>query len=237
MDLIDSTVKRAMIIVAHPDDPEFFCGGTIACWIKQGIEVSYLILTNGNKGSKDPNIIPEQLVAIRENEQRNAANVLGVKEVIFLGENDGELSYTLQLRQHVVRELRRFRPQIVITTDPTCYLIYGTRINHADHRMAGEIAFNAVFPATGSPMYHPELLAEGLKPHSINCMYLTCTHAPNLQVDITDTCEIKLQAISCHASQITNFSQLAERMRNRNKATDKHGNTIYQEGFRHVTFS
>ena len=113
--------EQAMVIMAHPDDPEFFCGGTVALWCAAGAEVSYLILTNGNKGSDDPKMTPEKLTAIRREEQQAAAEVLGVKRVIYLDEPDGELQPTLDLRQRVVAEIRRYKPHTVIAPDPTRY--------------------------------------------------------------------------------------------------------------------
>ena len=171
--------KRVMVIVAHPDDAEFFCGGTVALWSSAGAEVSYLILTNGNKGSDDPEMTPEKLATIRQKEQRAAADVLGVKNVIFFDEPDGELVSTLDLRKRVVAEIRRYRPDIVVGPDPSRFFFADSYINHADHRAAGLVTIDAVFPAARNRMYHPELLEAGLEPHTVTEVYLGGTEHPN----------------------------------------------------------
>jgi LmbE family N-acetylglucosaminyl deacetylase len=221
-----------MIIVAHPDDPEFFCGGLIATWCAAGSQVSYLILTNGDKGSDNPEMVPEKLITIRREEQQAAADVLGVKQVIFFNEPDGELRPTLELRKNVVAEIRRWKPDAVIALDPTRYFSGNIRVNHADHRAAGEVALDAIFPATGNRMYHPELLAEGLDPHQVKQVYLAGTDQPNLWVEISDVLETKIQAILCHASQIKEPDKLPERMRERSKAIDEYGREVQREGYR-----
>ncbi len=223
--------QRAMVIVAHPDDPEFFCGGTVALWCGAGTEVSYLILTNGNKGSDDPTMTPEKLATIRRREQQAAANLLGVKRVIYLDEPDGELFPTLDLRKRVVTEIRRYQPETVITMDPTRYFYGNSYINHADHRAAGEVAIDAIFPAARNLMYHPELLAEGLKPHPVKEVYLAGGE-PATWIDISETIEIKIKAILCHATQIKEPEALAERVHSRHLAIDQYGREVFNEQFR-----
>ncbi len=225
--------QKAMVIVAHPDDPEFFCGGLTALWAKQGTEIAYLLLTSGNKGSDNPTITPPELARLRQQEQRQAANVLGVKHITFFDENDGELTPTLAIRQKVVREIRNFNPDAVITTDPTTYF-RGTRINHPDHRAAGEIAVGALFPATGNRMYHPELLQQGLAPHTVPHVFLAAPTEVNLWVDISDVFELKLKAIMAHQSQIKDPDDLAVRLKEWSKATDEYGRDVYREAYRHL---
>lgn len=224
--------KSAMVIVAHPDDPEFFCGGTIALWCANGTEIRYLILTNGNKGSDDPDMTPEKLAAIRKEEQQAAADVLGVKQVIYFDEPDGELEHTRGLRQRVVSEIRRYQPEVVIALDPSRYFYTDRYINHADHRAAGEVAIDAVFPAARNRMYHPELLNHGLEPHTVKEVYLTGADEPNLWVDITEAFDTKIKAIRCHASQIVGRDDLDERIRERSIATDQYGRDVLHEEFR-----
>ncbi|MCL4297353.1 MAG: PIG-L family deacetylase [Anaerolineae bacterium] len=226
---------RVMVIMAHPDDPEFFSGGTIAQWCAAGAEIIYLILTNGNKGSDDPAMTPEKLVVIRREEQQAAADVLGVKQVIFFEEPDGELQSTLNLRQRVVAEIRRFKPDAIITLDPTRYFYQGMYINHADHRAAGEVAVDAVFPAARNRMYHPELLYDGLEPHAVKEVYLAGTMQANRWVDITDVLETKLNAIRCHASQIKDMEAVTKRVMERSQAVDMYGRQIYREEFYVIT--
>jgi LmbE family N-acetylglucosaminyl deacetylase len=230
--LTTKTPERAMIIVAHPDDPEFFCGGLIACWCAAGSQVAYLILTNGDKGSDNPDMTPEKLIAARREEQQAAADILGVKKVIFFNEPDGELRPTLELREHVVAEIRRWMPDVVVTLDPTRYFSGNVRVNHADHRAVGEVTLDAIFPATGNRMYHPELLAEGLEPHQVKQVYLAGTEHPTLWVDISEVLETKIRAILCHSSQIKEPAKLPERMRERSKAIDEYGREVQREGYR-----
>jgi LmbE family N-acetylglucosaminyl deacetylase len=224
-----------MVIMAHPDDPEFFSGGLIALWCAAGAEVTYLILTNGNKGSDDPHLTPEKLVALRQVEQQAAADILGVKQVIFYDEPDGELESTLVLRQRVVAEIRRYQPDAVITLDPTRYFSLGQYINHVDHRAAGEVAIDAIFPAARNRMYHPELLAEGLQPHTVQEVYLAGPQQPNRWVDISDVFETKLQAIRCHTSQIKDLAALLKRITDRHKAIDHYGREVMREEFHVIT--
>lgn len=230
--MADSTPKRAMIIMAHPDDPEFFCGGTSALWASHGCHVTYLILTNGNKGSDDPNMTPEKLKAIRQKEQQAAADVLGVQRVIFFNEPDGELQSTLELRKKVVAEIRRHQPEVVIGPDPSRFFFADSYINHADHRAAGLVTIDAVFPAARNRMYHPELLAEGLEPHTVKEVYLAGTEQPNRWVDIGPVLEQKIQALICHASQIPEPDELRTNITERYKAIDEYGREVYREGFR-----
>jgi LmbE family N-acetylglucosaminyl deacetylase len=222
-----------MVIVAHPDDPEFFCGGTVARWVRDGIDVAYLILTNGNKGSSDPSLTPERLAEMRANEQERAAHILGVRTIAFLNEPDGELQPTLAVRRKVVREIRRWRPDMVVCPDPSAYYFDTTYVNHPDHRAAGVVALEAVFPAARNRMYHPELLDEGFEPHAVHEIYLTGTAQPNRWVDITETIENKLKAIGAHGSQIAD-AEVFNRVRQRAEDIDQYGRTVYREAFHYL---
>ena len=230
---MESNAKRCMVIVAHPDDPEFFCGGTIARWVRQGMEIVYLVLTNGDKGSDEVTMTSGRLAALRQEEQRAAAQILGVEGVIFLGETDGELQATLSLRRQVVREIRRYRPHIVVCPDPATYYFGSTYVNHPDHRAAGQVALEAIFPAARNRMYHPELLAEGLSPHAVREIYLIGTSYPDCWVDITDSIDLKIEAIQAHASQVTDQGVI-ERARQRAEDIDQYGRIVYREAFRHL---
>jgi LmbE family N-acetylglucosaminyl deacetylase len=220
-----------MVIMAHPDDPEFFSGGLIAVWCAAGTQVTYLILTNGNKGSDDPLLTPEKLASLRQEEQQAAADVLGVKRVLFFDEPDGELQPTLNLRKRVVAEIRRYQPDALITLDPTRYFYQGMFINHADHRAAGEVAIDAVFPAARNRMYHPELLAEELEPHFVTEVHLAGALQPNRWVDISGVFETKLQAIRCHTSQIKDPEAMLQRIMNRHTAIDQFGREVLREEY------
>ncbi len=212
---------KVLVVLAHPDDPEFFCGGTIARWAKSGREITYCLLTRGDKGSDEDTITPQELAEVREMEQRAAAEVLGVSEVVFLNHPDGFLVPDLDLRMEIVREIRKFQPEIVITCDPTNFFPGQRYINHADHRAAGQATLDAVYPAARSALYYPELSrSENLAPHRVREVYVAGAQHPNTTVDITDYMEIKLNALREHKSQIADFPALSERVRENLKDPD-----------------
>ncbi|MDM8533014.1 PIG-L deacetylase family protein [Anaerolineales bacterium HSG25] len=229
--------KRAMVIVAHPDDPEFFCGGLIALWAKSGTEITYLILTDGRKGTDDLTIPPAHLIAMRQQEQQAAADYLGVQQVIYFDEPDGELKPSLAIEKQVVAEIRRHQPEAVISFDPTRYYLGDFYLNHPDHRAAGEITINAIFPAVGSPLYYPPLVLEGLNPHTLHELYLWGAEIPNLWVDVTEVDEIKTAALHYHASQINGLVMLGQQLRQYQKTVNSAGQEILREGYQRIRFS
>ncbi len=226
--------ERVLVVLAHPDDPEFFCGATLAKWARQGKEVNYLLLTCGDKGSDDPDATPEMLCADRRDEQRAAADVLGIKEIKFLEFPDGELVNSLDVRRAIVREVRRMKPRVVVTSDPTSY-IRPNGINHPDHRAAGAATLDAIFPAAGNRMYFPELLSAGFEPHYPREVWLSIPNEPTEWVNVTDTVETKIAALREHKSQIKDMDALAKRIRERLRRTDVDGE-FYAEAFRVIRF-
>jgi LmbE family N-acetylglucosaminyl deacetylase len=221
-----------LVIAAHPDDPDFLAGGTIARLAKQGREVGYLILTNGNKGSGDWSVTSKQLAAIRAQEQRRAAHVLGVRSVEFLGYEDGELEDTRDLRRAVTREIRRWRPDLIITLNP--HRTYNNFPGwHRDHRVTGRVALDCVYPLARDHLAFPELSPE-YEPHSVREVHFIQWEQPRLIVDISETMELKLEAIRCHASQIRDFKDFEARMRNRAASLGKEKGYSYAEGFDQV---
>ncbi|TEU01302.1 MAG: PIG-L family deacetylase [Anaerolineales bacterium] len=211
-----TTSDRVLVVLAHPDDPEFFCGGTIARWAASGREITYCLLTRGDKGSDDDNLSTKELAEIREVEQRAAAKVLGVHEVMFLKELDGYVLPTLDLRRDIVRVIRQVKPKVVITCDPTNFFPSNYYINHADHRAAGQVTLDAVYPAARSALYFPELSQEeGLQPYKVREVYVAGAQHPNITVDITQFFNQKVAALSEHRSQIKDITALEERMRKR----------------------
>jgi LmbE family N-acetylglucosaminyl deacetylase len=205
---------RVLVVLAHPDDPEFFCGGTVARWSSEGREIIYCLLTRGDKGSDDDGIPPEKLARVREAEQQKAAKKLGVEEVIFLNESDGYVEPTIDLRREIVRVIRQIRPDIVITSDPTNFFPSNRHINHADHRAAGQATLDAVYPAARSALYFPELSkSEGLAPHKVREVYVAGAQHPNTIIDITEFFDLKVQALGAHKSQIKDLEALAVRLR------------------------
>ena len=223
---------RILVIVAHPDDAEFGCGGSVARWIAEGHEVSYCLVTNGNRGSDDPHMTPERLATIREAEQRAACRTLGVKDVLFLGYPDGELEDTREARRDVVRAIRRVRPARIASQNPFPSL--NPYSGHRDHRHAGRLAFDAVYPYARDRLHFPELLAEGFGPHKAREIYLMGHDEPDTFVDITGTMAEKLAALRCHASQLRDFAAVEGRVRERAADLGKPHGYTYAEAFRVV---
>ncbi|MCH7718218.1 MAG: PIG-L family deacetylase [Chloroflexi bacterium] len=195
----------AMVIVAHPDDAEFLAGGTAALWARDGVEVIYVIVTRGDKGSEDPELTSDQLAEIRREEQEAAAKSLGVSKVLFLGYEDGVLEPSLELRRDLVRVIRTHTPKIVVTFDPSPRFIMENYPNHPDHRAAGSAALDAVFPAARDRLTFPELLEEGLAPHKVREIWLGGAADVNHWVDIEPVLEDKISALRKHASQLSDF--------------------------------
>jgi LmbE family N-acetylglucosaminyl deacetylase len=226
--------QKILVILAHPDDPEFFCGATLARWAQAGHEITYCLLTCGDKGSSDPNISTDELCQRRHKEQKNAAKIIGVKEVHFLDRPDGYLVPDMETRRMVTRAIRQFTPDILVTCDPTN--LYPSEIyplNHPDHRAAGQVVLDAVFPAAGSHLFFPALLKEGFAPHRPDEVWISLTRQANTVVDVTDTWETKMQAILEHKSQVKDPSALIERMHKRGAVKDSpKENPCYEEHFR-----
>lgn len=228
--------QRVMGIFAHPDDPEFFCGGTFAKWATEGKHITFVLATSGDKGSGDFNVTSDQLGSIREQEERAAAGQLGVKEVIFLRYPDGELQPTLDLRRQLTRLIRLKRPDIVVTNDPTARW-YGTHyINHPDHRAIGDVTLDAVFPAARDHLNFPELYRnEGLQPHKVQHVYLVGTREPNAKIDVTAHLETKIKALYEHKSQISDMAAMAQRQREKTDPEFSGDGVRYTESFRVFT--
>ncbi len=225
--------ERAMFIFAHPDDIEFGSAGTAAKWVKNGCEVTYVLITDGNVGSHEMGITREKLAEIRRAEQTAAADTVGA-QCVFLGYDDGYLQPTLALRKDLVRQIRKYKPNIVVCGDPSFYYSE-TYINHPDHRAAGQAALEAVFPASEMALVFPELADEGLTPHKVNYVYLSFNRGKaNLYIDITDTIDRKIEALRQHVSQLTDWDP-EERMRKWAADTGKKVGFQYAEAFFKVT--
>jgi LmbE family N-acetylglucosaminyl deacetylase len=230
---VSEEIERVMVITAHPDDAEFTVAGTVAKWAREGKSVIYVICTDGSRGSNDPKVRPEKLVGIRKAEQEAAARVLGVDEVVYLGYEDGSLEPTLALRRDLTREIRRYRPDIVVCPDPTFRYSDGY-LNHPDHRAAGDAALDAVFPSARTRYIFPELLAEGLEPHKVREVYIRGSTSPNLWVDISDTMELKIAALKEHESQVGRSQGWEERVRERAKGEAEGRDMDYAESFKRI---
>ena len=225
----DRPNKRALVIAAHPDDSEFGAAGTVTLWARDGWEVYYLICTDGSKGSEDAAMTPDKLIPMRKEEQRAAAQVLGVKDVLFLDYVDGELAYTPEFSRDVVRAIRIIRPHTVFSHDPN-QIVRNMFINHPDHRCAGTVALDAVYPLARNRPTFPELLAEGLEPFSAKELYLWSTSDINRSIDITDVIETKMEALRKHVSQMAGMETRLEEIRSFWKNEDGR----YMENFRHI---
>jgi len=197
------TAQRVMVIVAHPDDAEIQCGGTTARLVARGARVSYVLCTSGNRGSNDRTMTAKRLAALREDEQRAAAAVLGVTQVTFLGHDDGDLAFIApRLREELARLIRQERPDVIVTHDPFAGLLsYEVCYLHPDHRAAGQAAFEAAFFCAPGPLFYPDQVAAGLAPHKVSALYLVMSESPNCCLDIGDTFATKVAAIREHHSQ------------------------------------
>jgi LmbE family N-acetylglucosaminyl deacetylase len=224
----------ALVVFAHPDDAEFMCGGTVAAWAREGTEVHYCVVTDGSAGSNEPGVTREQMIPIREREQRAAARILGVSSVSFLGFRDGELEVTLDTRRAVTRVVRRVRPDVIVAPDPSRLWSGSGYVNHWDHKQAGTLALCAVMPDAPSRPQFPELLDEGLEPFEVPNLWLSAEES-DTYVDITKTLDLKLEALRAHASQ--GGEEAEEWVRERARELGAQGGMEYAEAFRAFDFT
>ena len=233
--------RSVLVVVAHPDDAEFMSAGTIGKWASEGLEINYVLCTAGDKGSSDPKMSPSKLAEIRKKEQREACNRLGVKELVFLGYEDGVLQNTLGLRRDIVREIRRFQPDVVVCQDPTMRWTAQGYINHPDHRAAGDATMDSVYPSARDRMVFPELLCEGFEPHKVKEVYLGGTNAPDVYVDIEPSIHLKVAALKAHVSQVGDGPRpdrpgwdLETVIRERAAATGKDQGLAFAESYKYI---
>jgi LmbE family N-acetylglucosaminyl deacetylase len=229
----ETTPERALVVMAHPDEVEHFVAGTVATWRAGGTEVAYVILTAGEKGSQDPTMTAQRLIATRQDEQREAAALLGVEQITFVGEPDGELAVTRELERRVTAEIRRFRPDAIIFPDPLGYF-HHPQESHPDLFAAGHVTLNAVTTTAGNRMFYPDLLGEGLEPHSCKHLWMTSAVEPNRWIDITPYMQLKIDALCCNRTQVPDPAALAVRLRRLNEAVAQYGRTVYREAFRYI---
>jgi LmbE family N-acetylglucosaminyl deacetylase len=208
-------LERALVIFSHPDDAEFSAASTIALLTRSGTRVDYVVTTDGGKGTEDPVVTPAQLTATREAEQRAAADKLGVTEIVHLGYPDGYLTPSLDLRRDIVRQIRRFRPDLVIAQNPIRRQDGNPFIGHPDHLATGEATLAAVYPAARDRLNFPELIDEGLEPWKVRQVLVSGVENPNLFLDVSSTFEQGLEALFCHASQISDRAEAEEGARER----------------------
>jgi len=211
--LSDDEISKVLVVTAHPDDLDFGCSGTIAQWVRKGIEVSYVICTNGDQGGEDPNIPREEMPKIRQKEQRDAGAVLGVTRITFLGYRDGWLEPTIQLRKDIVRQIRIHKPDRLVIQSPerNWDRLFSS---HPDHMAAGEAAIQAVYPDARNPFAFEDLLKdEGLEPHRVKEVWVMSADEPNHHIDITETIDLKIKALHAHVSQTAHNPKMEEMVR------------------------
>ena len=234
----DDDFKRAMVVVAHPDDAEYGCSGAVAKWCRLGWEVVYVLCTDGSKGSEDREVTSAELIELRTREQREAGKTLGLKDVIFLGYPDGYLEPTLEVRKDITREIRRWKPDVLVTGNPARDLTSSSYIGHPDHFAAGEAALSAVFPSARDHLTFPELLNdEGLEPHKVREVWImsygtTANFWNPLEEQDVDT---SIAALAEHASQVGNPEESAKWMKQRRAELGSKIGTDYAESFQKFT--
>ena len=223
--------SHVMVVTPHPDDAEYGVAGTVVRWVSQGKEIVYVVCTNGDKGTSDASVKPKDLAKTREEEQITAANLLGVREVIFLRHPDQGLEDTAEFRKEIVRLIRTYRPETIVTADP-----YRRYVWHRDHRIAGQVTLDAIFPYARDFLSYPDLIKEGLYPHKVKEVLLWGTEDANHRSDITETFDLKLSALRCHKSQVGHIppQELEERLRERHRLLAQEEDFQLAEAFHRV---
>jgi len=226
--------KRVLLIAAHPDDAEFSSAGTVTQWVRDGIDVVFVVVTSGDKGTADREMTNDRLSSLREDEQRAAAARLGVTDVNFLRFPDGELMPNLELRGAITRMIRKYKPYAVMTHDPLTLFYNNEFINHPDHRAVGQATVDAIYPTARDPLQFPEQTREGLDPHKVKEIFLWGSDQANVVVDVSDVIEDKIEALTKHVTQVGPPEQLAERIKMRQAQVGEPYGLKYAEAFRRV---
>ena len=224
------TIERVVVVTAHPDDADIGAGGTVANLVRRGATITYVIVTSGNTGSSDRTMTPDRLARIRAAEQRNAARTLGVAHVEFLGYDDGAVEDTRDLRRDITRQIRKWRPDLVIAQNP--HRTSNLFASHRDHRITGGVVLDCVYPLARDHLAFPELLPE-YEPHTVREVYIVKWQEEDHQiaVDISGTMDLKLEAIACHRSQFPDFAPMEARLRERCAALGAPHGHAYAETF------
>ena len=228
---------KAMVVVAHADDAEFGCSGSVAKLCAEGWEVVYVMCTDGSKGSSDPEMTREKLAGIRRKEQIDAGKVLGLKDVAFLDNEDSLLQPTLEVRRDIAREIRRHKPDVLICPYPIRTMDGSWGVGHPDHIAAGEAALSAVFPTARDHMSFPELLEEGLEPHKVAEVWIMGHPEPDHWVDVTDHLETSIKSLKQHVSQVSGMDEdrVNQVMREGRRERAKGHGMQYAESFKRIT--
>ena len=229
------TPERVLVVTPHPDDADFWCSGTVAKWLADGAMVRYVLCTDGGKGTTDPNVSSSQLSKIREQEQVDAAEVLGVQELVLLHHADGSLEDNDEFRMELVRQIREVKPDVVLCPEP-----YRKNLAwHRDHRITGQVTLDAVFPCARDHLHFVELWRdEGLEPHKTGTILFWGTEEPDISIDISNSMDSKLKAISAHTSQMggRSFQEIEAFIKERAQIVEGGSGNEYVEDFRKLTF-
>ena len=231
--------QRIMAIVAHPDDVDFLMAGSAAKWSSEGREINYVLCTSGDTGTTNPDMSTDKLASIREQEQRAAADVVGVKEVVFLRYPDNTLQNTISLRKDIVRQIRRLKPEVVVCGNPLSYFTpWG--LNHPDHRASAAAALEAVFPSARDYHSFPDLIREGFPPHNVQEVLIEAySNDEDFVVDVSGTFELKLSALKMHESQVgtdpARLRQFEEQLREGYSRIGIKIGVIYAEPFKRIS--
>ncbi len=232
---MDETPQRVLVVTPHPDDAEVWCGGTVARWAQEGAAVHYVLCTDGGKGTDRPGVTSKDLAAVRQKEQLDAARLLGVKDVVMLHHPDGELEDNGEFRKELVRQVRLVRPDVVLCPEP-----YRRNLAwHRDHRIAGQVALDAVFPYARDHLHFVELWRDDkLEPHKTAAILFWGAELPDTFIDIGGAIDLKLKALRCHRSQMAHRppAEVVELVRDRAKEAGSSAGCQYAEAFRKVTF-
>jgi LmbE family N-acetylglucosaminyl deacetylase len=231
---LGASLRRILCISAHPDDNEFTIAGSVARWTREGRDVAFCLVTTGGAGVNEHTPSNEGLIPIREKEQRAAARILGVKELVLLGYTDGMLEPTLGLRRDLTRVIRRYRPDIVVTGDPTVRYYGNEYMNHPDHRAVASAALDAVFPSSETSAIFPELLDEGLPAHKVKQVFISGSLDPDVFVDIARTLAVKGRALKAHRSQVGKGEWVDQLLKAWAIRDGKRGGVRYAEAFRRM---
>jgi LmbE family N-acetylglucosaminyl deacetylase len=227
-------LRTILCISAHPDDNEFTIAGSIARWTGEGREVVFCLVTSGGAGTNERTPHNTGLVPVRERECRDAARILGVKDLVLLRYQDGVVEPTLGLRRDLARIIRRYKPDVVVCGDPTVRWYGNEYLNHPDHRAVASAALDAVFPSAETGSIFPELLAEGLEPHKVKEVLISGANPPDTWIDIGDTLELKCAALRAHVSQVGSGVWVDELLRQWAALAGKRAGVPYAESYRRM---
>jgi len=231
---LDPSLARILCVAAHPDDIEFTIAGSVARWVREGRDVVFCLVTSGGAGTNEQTPSSAGLVPVRERESWDAARILGVKDLVFLGYQDGVLESTLGLRRDLTRVIRRSRPDVVVCGDPTVRWYGSEYLNHPDHRAAASAALDAVFPSAETRAIFPELLTEGLEPHKVKEVFLSGAVPPDTWIDVGDTLALKCTALRAHASQVGTGDWVDTLLRDWAVRDGKRAGVQYAEAYRRL---